>query len=440
MTGLLDIISPYFSKGGYYIIFIMTYLETALFFGFILPGESIVVIAGLLASKGMLDFKNVFLVAALGAILGDQTGYMIGREFGQKLIFKYGDKFFFKREYLSETGKFFEKHGGKTVFIGRFAAWLRAMSPFVAGLSRMNYAKFLFFNAAGGLLWALGFSLLGYFLGDSWQQIKHVMGQAGFFALVAAVVIVFIWRLLRGKRHIIIAQLGWLDRALSKQVPLTWGFLKARLSVTRWEGLRLTAALFSIFIAFHEFGEIIESQTRKGLLYKLDTRAASFILSIKTPEFANIMYLSSVIIDIYILTAVAAGLLVFLFWRKNWWGLYAYLLAFGGGAPLLFLLKTGVGNRHGLSSRFPSIYSFGSVIVFGFLAYTAWVFLKKKITKTILISFCVFLTLLVGVSRLYWDVHWFTDVLGGYAAGFAWFVLSIVIVRMLEESMGEKEF
>ena len=450
MAGLLKIISPYFSHGGYYILFLMTFLETALFFGFIVPGESIVVISGLLASKGVMDLKTVFLISALGAILGDQTGYVIGREFGQKLIVKYGSRLFLKKAYISETERFFENHGGKTVFLGRFAAWLRAMSPFVAGTSKMSYLKFLFFNAAGGLVWAAGYSTVGYLAGDSWEKIRHYLGEAGLLILITAAALYFTWRLLSRKKHLLIERLGWLDKTLSAQMPMTWVFLKARLDVGRWWGLRLTAALFSIFLAFHTFGEIIESQTKKGLLYRLDIKASAFIGGIASPGFAKAMSLASSILDFYTLMAAAAALAIFLFWRRNWWDIYAYLLAVAGGEPLLFLLKIGVHRRPGFTFRFPSGHAFSSMVIFGFWAYISWQGSpagkkegvkgrkSKKLFRAAAVPLAAVLTLLVGASRIYWDAHWLTNVLGGYAAGFAWLVLSVVIVRSIEESVKKK--
>ncbi len=449
MAGILKIISPYFSHEGYYILFLMTFLETALFFGFIVPGESIVVISGLLASKGVLDLGNVVLIASAGAILGDQTGYVIGREFGQKLIARYGGRIFLKTAYIAETESFFKRHGGKTVFLGRFAAWLRAMSPFVAGSSRMSYPKFVFFNAAGGLVWAAGYSLLGYLVGDSWEQIRRYLGEAGLFVLITGAALFFILRLFSRKKHLLIQRLDWLDKTLSAQVPMTWGFLKARLDAGRWWGLRLTVALSSIFIAFHTFGEIIESQTRRGLLYRLDLKSAAFIKSIESPGFARAMTLASNILDFYVIAAAAAALGLFLLLKKDWWRLYAFMLAAGAGAPLLFLLKIGVSQRRGFTFRFPSGYAYSSIIIFGFWAYTGWVSFftaggkeehrkRRKVFRATVLFFAAALSLLVGASRIYWDVHWLTDVLAGYAAGFAWLALSIVIVRTIEESVTRK--
>lgn len=451
MGWLLKIISPYFSHGGYYILFLMTFLETALFFGFIVPGESIVVISGLLAAKGVLDLGNVFLVAALGAVLGDQMGYLIGREFGKKLISKYGGRFFLKKAYLSETERFFEKHGGKTVFLGRFAAWLRAMSPFVAGTSRMSYLKFLFFNAAGGLVWALGYSLVGYLVGDSWERIRHYIGVAGILSVIVLAGLFFIWRLIHREKRLLIERLGWMDKTLSAQVPLTWGFLKARLDVERWWGLRLTLALSAIFMAFHTFGEIIENQTRKGFLYRLDAKASAFIGGIASPGFAKVMTLASAILDFYTMAAAALALAVFLIFKRNWWRLYAFVLAVGAGEPLLYLLKIGIRGRPGFPVTFPSGYAFTSMVLFGFWAYIIWrahaaekrekgrVGKGREAFRAAAFSLAVLLALLVGASRIYWDAHWLTDVLGGYAAGFAWLAISVVIVRSIEESVKTKK-
>lgn len=95
-----------------------------------------IVISGLLASRGVLDLGDVIWVASLGAIFGDTTGYFIGRRFGERFFLKYGRYFLLNKEYLDKAKGFFDRHGGKTVFFGRFMAWLRAFTPFVAGISK----------------------------------------------------------------------------------------------------------------------------------------------------------------------------------------------------------------------------------------------------------------------------------------------------------------
>ncbi len=178
---ILNVILPHLNHWGYYILLLMTFLETSAFLGFLVPGETVVVISGLLASRGVLELGDVIWIASLGAIMGDMTGYFIGRRFGEGFFLKYGRFFFFNKEYLDKTRGFFDKHGGKTIFLGRFMAWLRAFAPVVAGISKMRYPRFLFFNVAGGIAWAAIFSLLGYFAGNSWD-IFRIKGTGGRFS------------------------------------------------------------------------------------------------------------------------------------------------------------------------------------------------------------------------------------------------------------------
>lgn len=161
---ILDILFPHLSHWGYSIIILMTFLETSAFLGLLVPGESVVVVAGLLASRGIFELGDVIWTAALGAIMGDTVGYFIGQRFGEGFFLKYGHYFFFKEEYLTEAKRFFDKHGGKAVFFGRFMAWLRSFAPVIAGISRMCYLKFLLFNVAGGAAWATLFSFISILL------------------------------------------------------------------------------------------------------------------------------------------------------------------------------------------------------------------------------------------------------------------------------------
>lgn len=150
--------------GGYIALIIIIFSETGLLIGFFLPGDSLLVTAGVLAAAGLLDITllNVFLIPA--AIVGDATGYMIGNRSGKRL-FDRPDSRFFKREHLVKTQEFYAKHGGKTIVLARFIPLIRTFAPVVAGIARMPYREFAGYNIAGGFLWILSTTLLGYFLG-----------------------------------------------------------------------------------------------------------------------------------------------------------------------------------------------------------------------------------------------------------------------------------
>jgi len=151
---------------GYLGIFIIIFSESGLFFGFFLPGGSLLFTAGLLASQGLFNIYWLVLVVASAAILGDSTGYWFGSVVGHKLFTK-EDSLFFNKKYLIKTKEYYEKYGPMTVVIGRFVPIVRTFAPILAGVGEMKYKKFLAFNVLGALLWAVGISLLGFFLGST---------------------------------------------------------------------------------------------------------------------------------------------------------------------------------------------------------------------------------------------------------------------------------
>lgn len=185
---------------GYIIIFIGATLESAAFVGFVVPGESLVLVAGFLAAVGVLDLAPVLVVVALGAVIGDSIGYELGRRLGRPWLERFGPRLGLRAERIADVDRFFADHGGKAVLLGRFVGFLRALAPFVAGASRMPYGRFLFYNATGGVLWAVSFVLLGYVLGASWHVAERWIGRATLIGFaVVAVVVVGLW--LRRRRR-----------------------------------------------------------------------------------------------------------------------------------------------------------------------------------------------------------------------------------------------
>jgi membrane-associated protein len=142
----------------------IVFAETGLMVGFFLPGDSLLVTAGIFAARGDLDIATLILCLLVAAVVGDATGYFIGHKAGQKLYSR-PDSFFFRREHLIRTHAFYERHGGKTIVIARFMPVVRTFAPVVAGAAGMSYRRFAMFNVVGGALWVTSMSLTGYFLG-----------------------------------------------------------------------------------------------------------------------------------------------------------------------------------------------------------------------------------------------------------------------------------
>ncbi|MEK7079717.1 MAG: VTT domain-containing protein, partial [Patescibacteria group bacterium] len=160
------------ATAGYLGLFAIVFSESGLPFGFIFPGDSLLFTAGLVASQGYLAIVPLAIVVTVAAILGDSAGYWIGKKFGPALFSK-EDSFFFNPKHLVRTEAFYQKHGTKTIVLARFVPAVRTFAPILAGMGSMRYATFLKFNVIGGIIWGVGFTVAGYFLGGLFPNLEH---------------------------------------------------------------------------------------------------------------------------------------------------------------------------------------------------------------------------------------------------------------------------
>lgn len=160
----IDTISHQYGMWVYVILFLIVFLETGLVVTPFLPGDSLLFAAGTLAARGAMEIEVLVLVLIVAAVLGDTVNYHIGRYIGTKVV--HTNNRFLKKEYFDKAYAFYEKHGGKTIVLARFMPIIRTYVPFVAGAAKMNYARFLAYNAFGGTLWVTLFLLTGYFFGN----------------------------------------------------------------------------------------------------------------------------------------------------------------------------------------------------------------------------------------------------------------------------------
>ena len=150
---------------GYALLAAIVFAETGLLVGLFLPGDSLLFTVGVVAGAGELDILQICALLVVFSILGDQSGYYLGRRTGPR-IFARPDSLLFKREYVIRTQEFYQKHGGKTLIYAKFVPIVRTFAPFMAGVGGMQYSRFVSFNVIGGLGWVLSMSLAGYYLGS----------------------------------------------------------------------------------------------------------------------------------------------------------------------------------------------------------------------------------------------------------------------------------
>lgn len=179
---------------GYVGLFLMVFAESGLFFGFFLPGGSLLFTAGLLAAQGFFNIYVLTIVLTIAAITGDSAGYWFGLSVGPK-IFTKEDSLFFHKKHLFRTHAFFEKYGAKAVILGRFVPIVRTFVPILAGVGTMTYKQFLKYNVVGGIVWGIGMSAFGYFLGNSIPGIQHFL-----FPIIVVIIILSVLPIFWGIR------------------------------------------------------------------------------------------------------------------------------------------------------------------------------------------------------------------------------------------------
>lgn len=171
---------------GYIGMFVIVFVESGLLVGFFLPGDSLLFTAGFLASQGFFDIAAVIGLIFIAAVLGDSVGYTIGRRAGPK-VFRKKDSIIFSHNHIERSRAFYAKHGGKTIVIARFVPVVRTFAPVLAGVGKMPYRTFLFFNVFGAFVWSFGVTLLGYYLGKSIPDIdKYLLPIIAIIVLISA--------------------------------------------------------------------------------------------------------------------------------------------------------------------------------------------------------------------------------------------------------------
>jgi undecaprenyl-diphosphatase len=424
---------------GYALLVVLVGLES---FGIPLPGETALVTAGAFAALGRLNIAGVIIAAAAGAILGDNAGYWLGRKGGIALIHRYGRHVGLDDAKVARVQSFFERHGAKTVFIGRFIALLRSWAAALAGVACMPYHTFTLYNALGGLTWAALFGSLGYAFGRNLPRLERYIGQASLVVVLLVALVVLLWlgaRWFREHRDEISARVsaGWRRVAndprfadFRQHHAKLWMFVAARFARGEYLGLHLTIGLLVSLAGLWLFGGITEDVIHHDPLTLLDLRLADWFRAHSTPvgvRIASVLSLVGSPVTMAVLAVVVALFLV----RRRWWiTLGGWLAAFAGGGVLDWMLKTIIHRPrptgaaaflHGNSFSFPSGHALGSLIGFGMLAYIVlayWPASRKHIALVIVVAFALIVA--IGLSRLYLGVHYFSDVVGGYAAGLVW--------------------
>jgi membrane protein DedA with SNARE-associated domain len=438
-----DLLSDLVSRYGFLLVGIFLFVEAI---GVPIPGETALVTAAALAGRGAMSITGVIISAIAGTISGGATAYWFGLRGGAALIARYGRALRIDEAKLQKAHGFFQLHGAKTVVLGRFVAFFRSYIGLFAGISRMPAARFLLYNAIGGVVWTLSFSTLGYVFGRNLPRLIRDLGRVSlllaiFIAFVAGMI--FLWRWYAANR---VALIGSIDRwwarlaqspawrTMQMRHPRIWQLVSGRFARGEYLALHLTAGFTVSLFAIGMFGAITEDIVEGSPLTRFDIAVATRLYESVSPEAHRLMIVVSAAGSATTMTALlCAGALVFAM-RGRGFDLAAWCAAFIGGALLDAALRFVV-HRSALpfaeqvvanwTTGLASGHVLGAVVGYGMLSYFLASATRRAPLRALIIAAATLVVVMITVSRLYLGRHYVSDAAAGLAAGMIWLTTCI---------------
>ena len=442
MDFLLRLADPW----AYVLIGLLAAAEASAFVGLFIPGEAAMLLGGVLVSQGRAGLGWMLVAASAGAVIGDSIGYEIGRRFGSRLqTTRLGRRIGDKR--WGRAYDYVRERGGRAVFFGRFVGVLRALVPAISGSAGIPYTRFFVFNAAGGIIWASGFILLGTAAGSSYKLVEAWAGRAT--AVLAGIVILAIalsltTRWVRDHRDLLER---WWARFVNRTSIIRLrnryrsqiDFIKARLDPGRRAGLFLTIGLVFAALTSWGFGAIVQDVLGGDELALSDRPVVSFFALHRDGGLTAAMKIVTLLGGTVFVTAVLAitAVIAYMKTRSPRWPTFLSATIIGAVAldnVVKFLVKRPRPDFHPLvhpfGSSFPSDHAVAAVALCGSIAYI--VTRKTSWRAAVWVwAAATFVPILVGLSRVYLGAHWPTDVIAGLTLGAFWIAVTATATNYL---------
>ncbi len=399
---------------GYWIIFFFAFIETSPFFGLFIPGQSVLIVGGFLAKIGILNLSELIFIAALGTIVGDLTGYLLGRRYGFSLFSKFGKYVLLKKEHFDNTKKLLNKHAGKALILGRFNSVTRAVAPFAAGSMDIPFSKFIPFDILSCIIYSMAFIFIGYILGTSYEIASRYMGRIFFAAFILSIISVYAYHFINKRKQL---------------------FAQYHLHI-------LILNVFSLIM----FSRMLDNVVDSDLITRWDIWLNGKMVSLWNPLLNKVMIFISYCGSAPFLIVLSAILFAVLVYKKKWYHSLLLASALAAGLVSELIIKSVIFRARPVNSMvhisgysFPSAHTVMATIFFSLLMYSFKDDIKNKLLKRLFIAATTALFIVIGLSRVYLNVHWLSDVIAGFALGLFWLTFLILIFKYASSLMNKKK-
>ena len=423
LTHLLEVLGPW-------LVFGLVFLESM---GLPFPGETVLLTGAAFAAAGKLSIVEVYLASAAGGALGAVAGYGIGRSGILRWLRRRRATAGRIAEALGHAHAFFERHGGKSLLLGRFVAVVRSFVFIAAGAAGMRLLPFVVWDVVGAALWSAVFAGLGYEFGQNLPLLEHTVGAAGLAvagALALGIVLALLvrWTWANQARIWAATSAAWERRLRPRLRRLGGGHAGWRLAPAGYLGLHLLLGFLVSVLALWLFGGVLEDVVAGNSLAQFDRALATRLHAGATAGGVAFFQAVSVLGSSGTWAAVALVVAALLVLRRRWLLAAGWVAALLGAGLLDLALEILVHRPRPMAAEafaqapawsFPGGHSMGALIGFGMLAYLVLPLVRGR-ARTLVLALATLLIGLVGFSRLYLGAHYFSDVAAGYAAGVVW--------------------
>jgi len=448
LQGLLEDVSNTLGAWTYLLVGVFAFAETGAFVGLVVPGETVMLLGGAVAGQGAIDIYLLIAIAWFAAWAGDTTSFFVGRRLGREFVLRHGPRVGIGHERFERVEDYFGRHGGKTIFIGRWISLVRALAPFVAGSSDMRYRAFVPYSILGTGLWASAHILIGYFFSRSIESAAEYAGRGAFLlgttiAVVAG--LIFLYRHFRVEQNRR-AAVAWMERqtiarwivVLARRFQPQLRFLWDRVTPGGTFGLEFTSLMAILAVAGFVLVAYTVIVSGDAGPTPGDTTAIEIAERLQTAWLVDLAKLVTDLGSFAVTGSLALLCAVLLAWRRRWAELGVLLT----GALLVFVgvheLKDTVDRarpEEGLvdvaGSSFPSAHAAYSTF-YVWLAVTIVMRLRVGMARgAAVVAGGIALTATVGLSRVYLNVHYLSDVSAGAALGAAAFSLCAAVALIV---------